>query len=576
MMIELLQKDKSSIKKTLIVSFIIINTLTLLFAGFTIYQMNSMHVNTEKAANELLPAVIEISFLKGNISDYRLIEFSHIATSSEKEMIEQELKLKQIKDKVYKNIDEINTILKNPDALVLYQEFLVRWDEYEVESSDVLSLSRRKLTKEALDKIQTSARLKYNSAKEILNKLNELTNTLAKESSAASSIQFASTISVITFTTLIITGIILYLSFNTIRNIRKPLDTAMDVVSKLSQGDFTVEIDINKNDELGKMLFGIHNMVEHLSSSIIQIRKLSSEIARSSSNLGAVSSNLNLSSQDMASSSEESSAAIEELTSSLDLVANSIGVQTKNMHEIDSNIKAMNTSILEIKNAADKLSQISNDSAKKATSGELIANDTILAMDRVKESSSKINEIVKLISEISSQTNLLALNAAIEAARAGEAGKGFAVVADSITKLADRTVSGVKQIQSLISSTENAISEGYKKVGEVAGILKGIIASVNNINNSVKGVIIAVNQQVENANRIAVNAEKVTNLSREIEIASMEQKNGIAEISQSIMSVSSTAQTVSAEATSLRELSDSFSEKSSALEKSVDFFKVHE
>lgn len=188
-------------------------------------------------------------------------------------------------------------------------------------------------------------------------------------------------------------------------------------------------------------------MVEHLSSSIIQIRKLSSEIARSSSNLGAVSSNLNLSSQDMASSSEESSAAIEELTSSLDLVANSIGVQTKNMHEIDSNIKAMNTSILEIKNAADKLSQISNDSAKKATSGELIANDTILAMDRVKESSSKINEIVKLISEISSQTNLLALNAAIEAARAGEAGKGFAVVADSITKLADRTVSGVKQIK---------------------------------------------------------------------------------------------------------------------------------
>lgn len=62
------------------------------------------------------------------------------------------------------------------------------------------------------------------------------------------------------------------------------------------------------------------------------------------------------------------------------------------------------------------------------------------------------------------------------------------------------------------------------KSREVAGILKGIIASVNNINNSVKGVIIAVNQQVENANRIAVNAEKVTNLSREIEIASMEQK----------------------------------------------------
>ena len=573
-MIELLQQNKTSIKRTLIISFIIINLLTLLFAGFTIYQMNSMHEKTVKAANELLPAVIEISFLNGNISDYRLVEFAHIAASSDNEMSEQEEKLSKIKNKIYKNFEIITNIVKDKETLVLYQEFQKNWDEYENTTSEVLALSRKKLPKEAEAKMKTASLTKFNLSKQTLNKLNELTNNLAKESSSASTIEFASTISVITFATLIITGIILFLSFSTIRNIVNPLGVAMNVVSKLSQGDFTVEIDINKNDELGKMLLSIHDMVGHLSSSIIQIRKLSTEIAKSSSELGAVSSNLNMSSQDMASSSEESSAAIEELTSSLDNVANSIGIQTRNMQEIDSNIKSMNTSFMEIKNAADKLSQISNESARKATSGESIANDTIVAMDKIKQSSSKITEIIGLISEISSQTNLLALNAAIEAARAGEAGKGFAVVADSITKLADRTVSGVKQIQTLIYSTEKAITEGYNKVGEVAGILKGIIASVNNINNSVSGVIVAVNKQVENANRIAANAEKVTNLSREIETASIEQKNGIAEINQSIMSVSSTAQTVSAEASNLRELSDSFTNKTNALEKSVDFFKV--
>jgi len=573
-MIELLQQNKSSIKRTLIISFIIINLLTLLFAGFTIYQMNSMHEKTVKAANELLPAVIEISFLNGNISDYRLVEFAHIAASSDNEMSEQEEKLSKIKNKIYKNFEIITNIVKDKETLLLYQEFQKNWDEYENTTSEVLALSRKKLPKEAEAKMKTASLTKFNLSKQTLNKLNELTNNLAKESSSASTIEFASTISVITFATLIITGIILFLSFSTIRNIVNPLAVAMNVVSKLSQGDFTVEIDINKNDELGKMLLSIHDMVGHLSSSIIQIRKLSTEIAKSSSELGSVSSNLNMSSQDMASSSEESSAAIEELTSSLDNVANSIGIQTRNMQEIDSNIKSMNTSFMEIKNAADKLSQISNESARKATSGESIANDTIVAMDKIKQSSSKITEIIGLISEISSQTNLLALNAAIEAARAGEAGKGFAVVADSITKLADRTVSGVKQIQTLIYSTEKAITEGYNKVGEVAGILKGIIGSVNNINNSVSGVIVAVNKQVENANRIAANAEKVTNLSREIETASIEQKNGIAEINQSIMSVSSTAQTVSAEASNLRELSDSFTNKTNALEKSVDFFKV--
>ncbi len=574
MMTDILLQNKSSIKRTLIISFIIINTLTILFAGFTIYQMNSMHDKTVKAANELLPAVIEISFLNGNISDYRLLEFSHIAANSDREMITEEAKLEVIKNKIEKNLSVIDEIIKDENTLLLYKEFKLQWKEYLKENAEIIALSRKKLGKESEERIKGSSLQKFDKAKETLNKLNELTNNLAKESSSSSNVEFASTLSVITFATLIITGIILFLSFSTIRNIVNPLHTAMEVVSKLSQGDFTVEIDINKNDELGKMLLSIHDMVGHLSNSIIQIRKLSVEIGKSSSELGSVSANLNNSSQDMASSSEESSAAIEELTSSLDNVANSIGIQTRNMQEIDSNIKSMNTSILEIKNAADSLSKISNESAKRATSGEAIANDTIVAMDKIKESSSKITEIIKLISEISSQTNLLALNAAIEAARAGEAGKGFAVVADSITKLADRTVSGVKQIQTLIYATEKAITDGYNKVGEVAGILKGIIASVNNINNSVSGVIVAVNKQVENAKKIAANAEKVTNLSKEIETASIEQKNGIAEINQSIMSVSSTAQTVSMEASNLRDLSDTFTNKTNALEKSVDFFKV--
>jgi|GEM_PF-1889433 methyl-accepting chemotaxis protein len=574
MMTDILLQNKSSIKRTLIVSFIIINALTILFAGFTIYQMTSMHDKTVKAANELLPAVIEISFLNGNISDYRLAEFSHIATDSDKEMLSEEAKLEAIKTKIEKNFSVIDEIVKNEEALTLYRQFKTQWKEYQRENFEIMSLSRKKLTKESEERIKGASLTKFNLAKDTLNKLNELTNTFAKDSSSASNVEFASTLSVITFATLVITGIILFLSFSTIRNIVNPLQTAMSVVSKLSEGDFTVQIDINKNDELGKMLLSIHDMVDHLSASISQIRKLSLEIGKSSSELGNVSANLNNSSQDMASSSEQSSAAIEELTSSLDNVASSIGIQARNMQEIDSNIKSMNTSIFEIKNAADKLSQISNDSAKKATSGEAIANDTILAMDKIKESSSKITEIIKLISEISSQTNLLALNAAIEAARAGEAGKGFAVVADSITKLADRTVSGVKQIQTLIYSTEKAITDGYNKVGEVAGILKGIIASVNNINNSVSGVIVAVNKQVENAKRIAANAEKVTNLSREIETASIEQKNGVAEINQSILSVSATAQTVSAESSNLRELSDAFTSKTNALEKSVDFFKI--
>ena len=83
-------------------------------------------------------------------------------------------------------------------------------------------------------------------------------------------------------------------------------------------------------------------------------------------------------------------------------------------------------------------------------------------MGEIRQSSSRIAEIIGTVDGISLQTNILALNAAVEAAPAGEAGRGLAVVASEVRALAQRTSAAAREIKVLIEDSSSKVEAGTR------------------------------------------------------------------------------------------------------------------
>jgi twitching motility protein PilJ len=136
-------------------------------------------------------------------------------------------------------------------------------------------------------------------------------------------------------------------------------------------------------------------------------------------------------------------------------------------------INEMATSVEQVSANASESVAVAERSVTIANKGNEVVHNTITGMDNIREqiqdtskrikrlgeSSQEIGDIVSLIDDIADQTNILALNAAIQASMAGDAGRGFAVVADEVQRLAERSSSATKQIETLVRAIQNDTNE---------------------------------------------------------------------------------------------------------------------
>jgi len=144
------------------------------------------------------------------------------------------------------------------------------------------------------------------------------------------------------------------------------------------------------------------------------------------------------------------------------------------------------------------------DAGKLADEASAAAHDASANVDRLKESSAAIGNVVNLIAQIARQTTLLALNSTIEAARAGTAGRGFAVVASEVKALAVQTQDATEEIKKKIDALQRDAAGSVEAVHRISQAIQAIRPVFENVNG-------AVAEQTEITNEMTGNAATASN-----------------------------------------------------------------
>ena len=193
--------------------------------------------------------------------------------------------------------------------------------------------------------------------------------------------------------------------------------------------------------------------------------------------------------------SSEIAAASTDLAARTESAAASLEQQASAMEEIGSQVAAT----AERAGIAEKFA-IEN--SEVATRGGKVFGQVVTTMRDIRDSSSKIGDIIGVIDGIAFQTNILALNAAVEAARAGDAGRGFAVVASEVRSLAGRSAEAAREIKSLIAMSMESVEAGASVVEDAGKTMTTVVTNAQQITTYLHEISDAAKQQAAGVDEV--------------------------------------------------------------------------
>ncbi len=306
--------------------------------------------------------------------------------------------------------------------------------------------------------------------------------------------------------------VLLYIIYRIIKKSLYPITYITAGASQLEKGNLKINIDVNTNDELGRLASGINHISETMDNYVHDISQQLSEMAENNmdieikqkyigdfipiqTSIEKIANSLNETLHQITVSADDVASGSVSVSTGAQILSKGALEQEKAIDELAVSIESLSDDVKANADDAQKISfavkqvgeniETSNDEMKKL----------VEAMADIRTSSAGIEQILNTIGEIARQTNLLSLNASIEAARAGQAGKGFAVVADEIRNLASKSAEALQQTSELIEGSFSAVKNGTNIADETAKSFLSVVEGAKEIASSVDKISLASQNQ---------------------------------------------------------------------------------
>jgi methyl-accepting chemotaxis protein len=485
-------------------------------------SLSRLNANTSDLATDKVPKVILAYETIGGLNDVARA-MRNAMLSTDPAVVKAELE--RVEKRRVENSERLDKLGKliaddhDPQSKAKLQAVLDAREKYAVVQSAFLKMSPDDSRRdESVKYLLTTVRKEQTAYLNALTEMVKYQSAAIDDTSAVAAQSYASSRTTMIVLTIAAAALAAWVLYGITRSITQPLNRAVGMAQAVAGGDLTMRMEVHSKDETGQLLRALIDMNEALARTVGQVRSGTDTITMASNEIANGNMDLSSRTEQQASSLEETASSMEELTST-------VSQNAENARQ------------------ATKLVVAATD---YATKGGQVVGEVVSTMGAIKESSSKIVDIISVIDGIAFQTNILALNAAVEAARAGEQGRGFAVVASEVRTLAQRSASAAKEIKELIGHSVETVDAGSALVNQAGTTMQSIVQSV----------------------------QQVAEIMQQISAASSEQSTGIEQVNQAIVSIDDVTQQNAALVEEAAAAAQSMRDQADLLAQAVSVFKL--